>query len=124
MDFQCLQPEDIKRADAARKKKTDEPSPDDKETDDEEETKAEKKTESKDADKEEDEDEEAEDEKAGGDTATAGKAKKSDLEGEEQVGYGYFPPGLAYSSPPLMRSPYMPRNCGHIREVPFGEREK
>ena len=29
-----------------------------------------------------------------------------------------------YSSPPLIRPPYLPRNCGHIREVAFGEREK
>ncbi len=26
-----------------------------------------------------------------------------------------------YSSPPLVRSPYWSRNCGHIREVAFGE---
>ncbi len=28
-----------------------------------------------------------------------------------------------YSSPPLTRPLYLPRNCGHIREVSFGERE-
>ncbi len=28
-----------------------------------------------------------------------------------------------YSSPPLIRPPCLPRNCGHIREVAFGERE-
>ncbi len=28
-----------------------------------------------------------------------------------------------YSRPPLIRPPYLPRNCGHIREVAFGERE-
>ncbi len=27
-----------------------------------------------------------------------------------------------YSSPSLIRPPYLPRNCGHIREVAFGER--
>ncbi len=26
--------------------------------------------------------------------------------------------------PSLIRPPYFPRNCGHIREVAFGEREK
>ncbi len=31
---------------------------------------------------------------------------------------------VQYSSPSLIRAPYMPRNCGHIREVAFGEREK
>ena len=25
--------------------------------------------------------------------------------------------------PPLIRPPYFPRNCGHIRKVAFGERE-
>ncbi len=25
--------------------------------------------------------------------------------------------------PPLIRSPYLPKNYGHIREVAFGERE-
>ncbi len=29
-----------------------------------------------------------------------------------------------YSSPSLIRPPYLPRNCGHIRGVAFGEREK
>ncbi len=29
-----------------------------------------------------------------------------------------------YSSPSLIRSPYFPTNCGHIREVAFGERDK
>ncbi len=29
-----------------------------------------------------------------------------------------------YSSPPLLRPPCLLRNCGHIREVAFGEREK
>ncbi len=29
-----------------------------------------------------------------------------------------------YSSLPLIRPPHLPRNCGHIREVVFGEREK
>ncbi len=29
-----------------------------------------------------------------------------------------------YSSPPLIRPPYLRTNCGHIREVAFGEREK
>ncbi len=29
-----------------------------------------------------------------------------------------------YSSPSLIRPPYLSRNCGHIREVAFGEREK
>ncbi len=29
-----------------------------------------------------------------------------------------------YSSPSLIRPPFLPRNCGHIREVTFGEREK
>ncbi len=29
-----------------------------------------------------------------------------------------------YSSPSLIRPPYLPRNCGHIREVAFGEEEK
>ncbi len=28
-----------------------------------------------------------------------------------------------YSGPCLIRPPYLPRNCGHIREVAFGERE-
>ncbi len=28
-----------------------------------------------------------------------------------------------YSSPPLIRPLYLPRNCGHIKEVAFGERE-
>ncbi len=28
------------------------------------------------------------------------------------------------SSPSLIRPPYLPRNCGHISEVAFGEREK
>ncbi len=32
--------------------------------------------------------------------------------------------GPQYSSPPLIRPTYLPRNCGHIREVAFGEREK
>ncbi len=27
-------------------------------------------------------------------------------------------------SPPLIRPPYLPKNCGHIREVAFGKREK
>ncbi len=31
---------------------------------------------------------------------------------------------IVYSSPPLIRPPYLPRSCGHIREVAFGEREK
>ncbi len=35
--------------------------------------------------------------------------------------YGQF--GI-YSSPSVIRPPYLPRNCGHIREVAFGEREK
>ncbi len=30
---------------------------------------------------------------------------------------------LLYSSPRLIRQPYLPRNCGHIREVAVGERE-
>ncbi len=30
----------------------------------------------------------------------------------------------SYSSPPLIRPPYMRTNCGHIRAVAFGEREK
>ncbi len=29
-----------------------------------------------------------------------------------------------YSSPPLIRPPYLLRDCGHIREVAFGAREK
>ena len=29
-----------------------------------------------------------------------------------------------YNSPSLIRPPYLPRNCVHIREVAFGEREK
>ncbi len=29
-----------------------------------------------------------------------------------------------YSSPPLIRPPYLPRNCGHTREVAFHDREK
>ncbi len=29
-----------------------------------------------------------------------------------------------YSSPPLIRPTYLPRNSGHIREVAFGERER
>ncbi len=29
-----------------------------------------------------------------------------------------------YSNPSLIRPPYLPRNCGHIREVAFGERVK
>ncbi len=31
---------------------------------------------------------------------------------------------MVYSSPSLIRPLYLPRNCGHIREVAFGEREK
>ncbi len=31
---------------------------------------------------------------------------------------------IIYSSPPLIRPPYLRTNCGHIREVAFGEREK
>ena len=31
---------------------------------------------------------------------------------------------VTYSSPPLIRPPYLPRNCGHITEVAFGERDK
>ncbi len=31
---------------------------------------------------------------------------------------------MEYSSPPLIRPPYLRTNCGHIREVAFGEREK
>ena len=31
---------------------------------------------------------------------------------------------VVYSSPPLIRPPYLRTNCGHIREVAFGEREK
>ncbi len=31
---------------------------------------------------------------------------------------------LVYSSPSLIRPPYLPSNFGHIREVGFGEREK
>ncbi len=31
---------------------------------------------------------------------------------------------LQYSSLSLIRPPYLPRNCRHIREVAFGEREK
>ena len=30
---------------------------------------------------------------------------------------------VQYSSPPLIRPPYLPRNCGHIRQVAFDERE-
>ena len=29
-----------------------------------------------------------------------------------------------YSSPSLIRTPFLPRNCGHIREVAFDEKEK
>ncbi len=29
-----------------------------------------------------------------------------------------------YSSPSLIMPPYLPRNCGHIRELAFGERER
>ncbi len=29
-----------------------------------------------------------------------------------------------YSIPSLIRPPYLPRNCGHIKEVAFGERDK
>ncbi len=36
-----------------------------------------------------------------------------------------FPlPNMQYNSPSLIRPSYLPRNCGHIREVAFGEREK
>ncbi len=31
---------------------------------------------------------------------------------------------IRYSSPPLIRPPYLRTNCGHIREVALGEREK
>ncbi len=30
---------------------------------------------------------------------------------------------IVYSSPSLIKPPYVPRNCGHIREVAFGRRE-
>ncbi len=33
-------------------------------------------------------------------------------------------PLCSYSGPPLIRPPCSPRNCGHIRKVAFGEREK
>ncbi len=29
-----------------------------------------------------------------------------------------------YTTASLIRPPYLPRNCGHIREMAFGEREK
>ncbi len=40
--------------------------------------------------------------------------------------FGMLPKKLypIYSSPPLIRPPYLRTNCGHIREVAFGEREK
>ncbi len=41
-----------------------------------------------------------------------------------QVQYHLFSCDTIYSGPFLIRPPYLPRNCGHISEVAFGERGK
>ncbi len=40
------------------------------------------------------------------------------------LSFPFIPVTQYYSSSSLIRPPYLPRNCGHIREVALGEREK
>ena len=57
------------------------------------------------------------------DAVKAEEERRKRIEDNQKMVLHYYQTDLqfVYSSPPLIRPPYLPGNCGHIREVAFGD---